>query len=332
VTTINLRQLEVFHAVIEAGSVTGAADALNVTQPAVSAVLKHFEQRLQFKLFERVGGRLRPTPEAQALLPEVAEIFGRVRALGRVAEGMRDGLAGRVVIASSPTLADSLLPRAVARFRERNPGVTLALRSLPTPLVVERVSRREVDIGIAYGSVDDPGVEVEELMRSEIACVLPAAHPLAAKRIISASDLIDQPVITLERSSKLGKVGREIANQCESAGVPAPEPIVEPSSSLTACLLVREGAGIGLVDRTAALSGAFPDLAFRDFHPKIELLVQLVFPRPRPRSCATSELAAAVREVVAGGVLGAGKPKPRLAVNLADGTTVLRGETVVDIR
>jgi DNA-binding transcriptional LysR family regulator len=301
VTAINLRQLEVFHAVIETGSVTGAAAALNVTQPAVSAVLKHFEQRLQFKLFERVGGRLRPTPQARALLPEVAEIFGRVRALGRAAEGLRDGLAGHLVIGSAPTLADSLLPKAVARFRERNPGVTLRLRSLPTPLVVERVARREVDIGIVYGPVDDPGVEVEDLLRSEIACALLPSHPLARKRTVSASDLIGQPVITLERASKLGRVGREIALQCESAGVPAPQPIIEPSSSLTACLLVREGAGIGLVDRTAVLSGAFSDLAFRDFQPKIGLQVQLVYARPRPQSGAATMLAAALRDVVAGG-------------------------------
>ncbi len=308
-TSINLRHLEVFHAVIETGSVTRAAAVLHVSQPAVSAVLKHFEQRLQFKLFERAGGRLRPTPEAQALLPEVAEIFGRVRALGRVAEGMRDGLAGRVVIASSPTLADSLLPKAVARFRERNPGVTLALQALHAPFLVEQVSRREVDVGLVYGPIDDPGVEVEELVRSEIACVMPAKHDLARKRIITASDLIGLPVITLERTSKLGKVGREIARQLELAGVTAPEPIVEPSSSLTGCLLVREGAGIGLLDRAAALSGAFADLAFREFHPKVELRIQLIFPRPRSRSGATEELASALREVVSGGVFAPARPK-----------------------
>lgn len=299
-TSVNLRQLEVFHAIIETGSVTAAANVLHVTQPAVSAVLKHFEQRLQFRLFERVRGRLVPTPQAQALLPEVAEIFGRVRALGRVAEGMRDGLGGRVVVACSPTLVDAILPKAICRVRERNPGVTLTLRSLPTPLVIERVAQREADIGIAYGPVNAPGVEAEELLRSEIACVVPRRHPLARKRVVSAADLVDLPVVTLERASKLGQVGPTIAARCEAAGVPPPIPVIEPSSSLTACLLVREGAGVGLVDRTASLSSAFSDLAFRKFHPQVDVLVQLVFPRGVPRSRAALELAAALRETVAG--------------------------------
>ena len=85
---INLRQVEVFYAVMRAGSVTEAARVLNVTQPAVSAALKQFEARLKMKLFDRVGGRLQPTPEARALLPDVAEIFGRLCAVERFSQDL----------------------------------------------------------------------------------------------------------------------------------------------------------------------------------------------------------------------------------------------------
>ena len=68
---------------MQAGSVTGAAHSLNVTQPAISNMLKHTEQQLKFKLFERIGGRLHPTPEAADLLPDVNEIFGRIGTLNR---------------------------------------------------------------------------------------------------------------------------------------------------------------------------------------------------------------------------------------------------------
>ena len=71
---MNLKQLEVFYAIMNTGSVTAAARSLHVTQPAVSNVLKHMEQQLEFKLFERKGGRLFPTPEANHLLPDVNEI------------------------------------------------------------------------------------------------------------------------------------------------------------------------------------------------------------------------------------------------------------------
>jgi DNA-binding transcriptional LysR family regulator len=236
---MNLRQLEVFHAIMRTGSVTAAALELHVSQPAISAVLKHAEQRLKFKLFHRLGGRLHPTPEATALMPDVAEIFGRVDTLGRLVHDMRDGIVGRLVIATSPTLVNAFLPRAVALFRQRRPGVTLALHSLPTPVAVERVARREVDMGAVYGPVDDAGVESELLLTSEIACVVPAGHALTSRAFVHATDLAGASVISLGASTRLGQA---IDAHCIAAGVAPPSIAIEASSSVTACLMVGERA------------------------------------------------------------------------------------------
>ncbi|WP_053244483.1 LysR family transcriptional regulator [Achromobacter sp. DMS1] len=183
---MNLRQLEVFHAIIKAGSVTGAARDLCVTQPAVSAVLKHTEQQLRMKLFERIGGRLHPTPEALALLPDVNDIFGRVQAVQRVAQELRDGRAGQLVVATSPTLVNALLPEAVAALRKLSPQLGIYVRSLPTPLAIDRVSRREADMGVVYAPVEDPAVDTTPLAKSEIACVVRKDHPLASRRHVDA--------------------------------------------------------------------------------------------------------------------------------------------------
>ncbi len=293
---LNLRQLEVFHAIIKHGSVTGAARALHVTQPAISAVLKHLEQRLNFPLFERLGGRLKPTAEAEALLPDVQEIFGRLDTLNRYTQEMRDGLSGRLVLASSPTLVDSLLPQAVARFRMKQPGVSVGLRSLPTPLVVERVARREVDFGVVYGPIDDAGVDALDLVISEIACVLPAGHAWSGKRQIKAGDLAGLSIIGLSPSTRLGQA---IESSCRKQGVEPPLPGIEPSSSLTACLMVREGAGVALVDRTASLSSSFEDLVFKPFSPRISISIQVIFPRERPRSRASLVMVQALRDILA---------------------------------
>ena len=292
---MNLRQLEVFHAIMRTGSVTAAAQVLHVSQPAISAVLKHTEQRLGFKLFERIGGRLHPTPEASALLPDVKEIFGRVDTLGRLVQDMRDGISGRLVVATSPTLVNAFLPRAVALFRARSPAVTLAIRSLPTPLAVEGVARREVDMGVVYGPIDDAGVESEELLASEIACVVPIGHALADKSHIDGADLAGEPVISLGVTTRLGQA---IEVQCRLAGVEPPVIAIEASSSLTACLMVSEGAGIALVDRTTALSRTFRELAFRPFRPPIPVSIHLIYPRERPRSRASQQLAEELRRVV----------------------------------
>lgn len=277
---------------MRSGSVTGAARQLNVSQPAVSNVLKHMEQQLRFRLFERIGGRLHPTPEAVDMLPDVNEIFGRIGTLTRVVQEMRDGRSGRLVIATSPTLVNAFLPRAIALFRKRSPGVQIAVQSLPTPLVVERVARREVDLGIVYAPVVERGVDVEDLVVTELACVVPRAHPLARKRAIAAEDLVGLQVISLGAATRIGML---IEDACRKAGQPIPEVGVEASSSLAACLMVSEGAGVGLVDRATSLSGKFDDLCFRPFVPRIQLAVNVIYTRDRPRSRAALLLADLLR-------------------------------------
>ena len=89
-----------------------------------------------------------------------------------------------------------VLPRAVALFRRRNPGVRISIRSLPTPLVVERVAQREVDMGIVYAPVADGGVDEEDLVQTELACVVPQGHPFAARRLVKVGDLEGYPVIS----------------------------------------------------------------------------------------------------------------------------------------
>jgi molybdate transport repressor ModE-like protein len=290
---LTLRHLEIFHAIVKTGSVTAAARDLHITQPAVSAVLKHMEQRLQYRLFERIGGRLKLTPEAEALVPDLYEIFGRIDTLDRVAENMRDGLAGRLVVASTPTLVDTLLPQAIARFRLRHHGVSVAVRSLPTPLAIQRVARREVDMGLVYGPVEDASVEAEELASSGIACVVPLNHRLASQHDVHPADLAAESIISV---NPLTHLGRAIERHFAAAGVPPLVIGIEPSSSLTACLMVREGAGVALVDRSAALSGAFGDLAFRPLNPPIGISIQLIYPHDRPRSRAGMQLAQALRQ------------------------------------
>ena len=293
---MNLRHLEVFNAVMQAGSVTGAASYLNVSQPAVSNVLRHLEQQLKFRLFERIGGRLHPTPEANDLFPDVVEIFGRIGTLNRLVQEMHGGRAGRLVLAASPTLVNAFLPKAVARFRQANPGIHVAVQSLPTPLVVERVARREVDMGIVYAPVTDGAVTSEDLVTTELACVVPKKHPLARKAVIEMADLEGVPLISLGATTRIGLL---MEAECRRSGAPVPEVGIEASSSLAACLMVSEGAGVGLVDRATALSGKFSDLAFKPINPAIRLVVQLIYTRDRPRSRATAQMSEQLREVCA---------------------------------
>ena len=111
---INLRHVEVFYAIMRAGSITAAARVLNVTQPAVSVALRQLEARLRMKLFDRSGGRLQPTPEARALLPDVAEIFGRIGAVERLSQDLASGARGVFTVAATPNPRKTVAPPSLA--------------------------------------------------------------------------------------------------------------------------------------------------------------------------------------------------------------------------
>ena len=145
---MRLRHIEVFHALMTSSNMTEAAERLHVSQPAVSQVLKHAEQTLGLTLFHRARGRLVPTPEALALLPEVEDIFNRLEALDRSAQGLRSGSAGSVTVAAVPAVASFVLPRVVRAFTARRPQTRIVLRVLAGSQVQSSVREWKSDFGI----------------------------------------------------------------------------------------------------------------------------------------------------------------------------------------
>ena len=284
---MTLRQLETLYAILKMGSITGAARSLNITQPAVSAVLKHTEQQLQMPLFERRHGRLQPTPECLSLQPDLEEIFGRIDTITRMMDDLRDGRSGKLVIATSPTLVNAFLPQAIAALKKSSPKVQISVHSLPTPLAIAMVSRREADFGLVYAPVNDATVESELLIESEIAGVLPKHHKLNKRKNLRVSDISKESIISTGPRTRLGAL---IDEACIKNKLTPPHIDIEASSSFAACLMVSTGAGIALVDRTIEKSGKFGDLVFKPFLPTTTIPIRLIYPIDRPRSRATQQM------------------------------------------
>ncbi|WP_083228809.1 LysR family transcriptional regulator [Bordetella sp. H567] len=277
---LTLRHIEVFHAIMQTGSVTGAARLLNVSQPAVSSVLKHCEARARIKLFERAGGRLRPTPEARALFPDASAIYGRLDAMSRLMQDLAGGRLGSVSLAASFPIANGYLAKAVATFLQERPGIQVALQSLTSPQVIDRVASREVEIGIAYGPVINAEVETEHLVRSAVACVMRDDHPLARLEEIEVGELAPYPIITyLPQALLRGYVDGAL----NRAGV-VPNISVQVSLSLTGMIMAYHGAGIALVEPFLLNSLRLEGLVARPLRPRIELNTLLIRARQSPRS------------------------------------------------
>lgn len=277
---INVRHLLVAHAVLEHGSVSAAARRLRVSQPSVTKTLRLAEQDLGIPLFERVAGRLQPTSEALLMLPEVNRLASFVGSLQELADQIRGGQIGKIALATSSTLANSVIAQTASEFQRLWPTVAIKLMAYATKDVVEQVTLNEVDFGITDVTVNGPDLLIEPLCEAEIACLLPADHPRAATKTLSARDLLSEPILTFSEETRLGRMLAGIFQQQSSrfrfAG------IVNQSS--VACALVERGCGIALLDPFPALAGAYRNLAMRHFQPTITINPVIVRRRDRPPS------------------------------------------------
>jgi DNA-binding transcriptional LysR family regulator len=291
---MNLRQLEVFHAIMVTGSVTAAAGLLNVSQPAVSAVLKHCESRLKIKLFVRAGGRLQPTREAEALFPDVAAVFGRLDAIGRLTNDLVGGRMGTLSIAAAFPIANGYLAKAVASFASSRPNVRCSLQSLTSPQVLDRVINREVELGVVHEPVISPMVETEELMSWSLGCVVPEDHPLARFDEIHVRDLASYPIITYLPQV----VFRPYIDRAFSQAGIAPSIVMQVSIALTGLMLARFGAGVAIVDTMLIDTIGIPGLAARPLVPQIQAKTLLLRGKSVPQSLLMNDFVAHLKLTV----------------------------------
>jgi DNA-binding transcriptional LysR family regulator len=271
---IHLRHIEVFYAIMRAGSVTDAARVLNVTQPAVSAALKQLEARLKLQLFDRTGGRFQPTAEAKALLPDIAEIFGRLSAVERYSQDLAGGTRGVLAIAATTPLCDGFVAKAVASFLKSRPAVKITLQSAASPVVLDRVINREVDLGVVYEPVVTRAVRMDAIGKASIVCVLPARHRLAKRAALRLSDLEHEKVITYLPQALL----RPYIDRALSSSRSPLHIAVETSTSATAIMLAVHGAGIALIESSFFAARPVAGFVMRPLEPRIELKSLLLRP------------------------------------------------------
>jgi DNA-binding transcriptional LysR family regulator len=276
-------------------SLTEASRKLNVSQPAVSAMLKQMESQLGLTLFERVGGRLHPTPQAEILFADVDAIFTRVTNVRKLATNLREIKPDTLSIMAPPALTFALLPAAIKRFHHLRPGLTVQLHSLPSPLIPEKVVRGEADLGIIYGETKFPGAEVIRSGQSQVACVMHPKHPVAKLDSVAPPDLIEHDIVSYQKSMPVGILIHRWFQDCGLT----PAVRIEISSSVAACFIVNEENAVALlVDNLVLSSGAFPQLVRKSLSPPIQIEFGFVLRAGRPRSRLVVDFMNIVQELV----------------------------------
>ena len=195
------RRLQVFHAVAKHLSFTKAADALFMTQPAVTFQIRQLEQHFNTRLFDRTQGRIALTPAGATALEYAERILALSAELDSRLKDMSGQLVGPLLIGASTTIADYLLPQILGQFRAVCPGVAPRLFVGNSESVQDRVGERALDIGFIEGDSHLPTLVSECLCEDELQLVCAPGHPLARQKSVSASALVKHAYLSREQGS-----------------------------------------------------------------------------------------------------------------------------------
>ncbi|MFM0528984.1 LysR substrate-binding domain-containing protein [Paraburkholderia strydomiana] len=289
---MNLKHIEAFRAVMVSGSMTAAAKALFTSQPNVSRLIAQLERDTGLQLFQRSGVRLIPTSEGEAFFREVDRAFVGLQGLANAAAQIRNLGSGRLRIAAMPSAGMTLVPHAIKRFVELFPDVTVSLHVNTSATVNHWTASQFCDLGVAVYVSEASDCEVEQLSDVAAVCVMPAAHRLAAKRLIKPEDLEGESFISLCHGDGTRALMDEVFLRAGVQRVLA----IEAQYTAMCCEMVRHGMGVTLAHPIVARDYAGPDIAIRPFAPATRFQTYLLFPPHRPRE----RLALAFVEVLRG--------------------------------
>ncbi len=275
---MRIRHIEVFNAVYTHGSISAAARALNVSQPAVSQILRHAEDQLGFKLFERTSRGLLPTEEAKVMAGEVERIYGEIRSLRRITRNLRNNPAGHIRIVAITGLGFDVLPRAIAKFQKDYSEVTFELQTEHFDRLTTSLFERENDIGLAFQPPSRQGLESIELGQAEFACVYsPDTINVDCERV-SLDDLTSLPFISM---SDRGPLGRIVANELAQR-MNMPEPYIVAETAFIAKSLVAYCGGVSIMDEFTAAADGYHNLEFKKLDPPVTFSVSAIYDESRP--------------------------------------------------
>ncbi len=274
---LNLRQLEAFRAIVRARSVSGAAVRMNISQPAVSRLLRDLERTVGFELFERRKRRLHIRPEGELLYRELEKSYLGLEKIARRAQEIRDFRGGQLRIGCMPALSLGLLPATVKAFHELHPNVTVSVNVGDSRKVSEWTAGLQLDLGLAALPIFQDGLIFGGSELLPCVCVLPPQHSLRRRKVVTPELLVDEPFVSLSTDSDL----RQRLDQT-FAGVRR-ELSVETTTSANALSMVALGLGVSVIDPFTAL--AWPvNVARRRLVPMIPYEFAKIFPQGVPQS------------------------------------------------
>ena len=246
---ISLHQIEVFRALMVAKTVTGAAEIMHISQPALSRMVKRMEDRVGFRLFDRVKGRLVPTPEADKLFADVEIIQKKVDDLNFTIHRLATGEDELFRFGGSPSLGNSIVPRALRQLRDSYPRLVVHVDIVAWNELLDYLLLRKGEFVLTVFPIEHPMVKNEKIGVGRMICAFGRDHRLADRERISAADLADEEIIGFVPESAHGRMIETIQR---NAGVSFRFTTIVRFAE-TALFLAEQGLGVALIDEFTAM-------------------------------------------------------------------------------
>lgn len=265
---MNLNHLRVFHAVATAGSITAAARALQISQPAVSKQLGELEHALGARLVDRLPRGIRLTAVGDALAGHASRMFGIERTAEAELAALLGVRRGELAIGASTTIGSYLVPRVFGAFHRDHPAVRLELQIGNSAAIHDLVRRQVVELGLSEGLVADDDLTISVFDHDDMVAITAPGDPILRSAPLSAREVVALPFVMRERGSGT----REVIEAALARKRLAVEPVMALGSTEAVKNAVAARLGVAIVSRLAVelelASGALvaievPDLEIR---------------------------------------------------------------------
>lgn len=275
-----VRDYEIICAVVAERKTTLAAQRLGMSQSAVSRAIAAIEKRHGKTLFHRESGRLQPTAEALDLYREGSAALTALAALtGKHVEERTE----RLVVTAPPTLLQCFMVQVVAEFAPRHPNVTVSLAVAGVEDVTGVIADGRAALVVTDATFMHSGVVAEVLVDTDVVCVMPTGHHLAAKPWIGPNDLDDEAYITINRKHSLRSALDRVFDE---SGI-RPRTVVETDVAMAAVEMVRSGLGVSVLNPFPILLDRRDGVVVRPFLPTVSIRTNVMLPANAPLPVTT---------------------------------------------
>lgn len=240
---LNFHQLHIFFTVADKGSFSLAAQALHMTQPAVTMQVQSLEDYFGTKLFQRSTKRIELTEAGRTLLPLAKRSVDLVQETDLAMSKFTHMLEGRLHLGASLTIGEYILPRLLGPFRKEYPNISVSMKVMNTTQIMEDIFNHQLTFGLVEAPVHHPDVRTDIVLNDELKLIIPAHHALADLETIRIEDMLQYPFILREHGSGTRQV---MEQELQRAGIGSEQLKIVMELGSTGAIKSAVEAGLGI--------------------------------------------------------------------------------------